>query len=320
MAKWEGGILTAAGRILQAKVEAGALLKLTKMQLGDGSETKDDIEDMVELKSPRYDISITGTTADDGVCTVSGSVSTKYVETGFYARELGLFAEDPDRGEILYMLSLDTVPDFVPPYSAGIPSTAEYRMRIGVASTDNFVINIDPDGLATIRQVREEARCLQRDTYYKVGDILYDTRLRPGFFLKCIQAGISATDEIVINRLTLNDTVQDGEVIWQVCKMSVLDGDAFRKVTNGVTTGILQRPADFAEFYQGSDGSITPAPIRFSTPRFMRNADGDIIAAKVPVQADDDSDDDSDDDEPVKEVDVPVATKEDINNIISKFS
>ena len=83
MAKWEGGILTAAGRILQAKVEAGALLKLTKMQLGDGSETKDDIEDMVELKSPRYDISITGTTADDGVCTVSGSVSTKYVETGF---------------------------------------------------------------------------------------------------------------------------------------------------------------------------------------------------------------------------------------------
>ena len=30
--------------------------------------------------------------------------------------------------------------------------------------------------------------------------------------------------------------------------------------------------------------------------------------------------DDSDDDEPVKEVDVPVATKEDINNIISKFS
>ena len=48
----------------------------------------------------------------------------------------------------------------------------------------------------------------------------------------------------------------------------------------------------------------------------MRNAEGDIIAAKVPVQADDDSDDD----EPVKEVDVPVATKEDINNIISKFS
>ena len=189
-------------------------------------------------------------------------------------------------------------------------------MRIGVASTDNFVINIDPDGLATIRQVREEARCLQRDTYYKVGDILYDTRLRPGFFLKCISGGMSATDEIVINRLTLNDTVQDGEVIWQVCKMSVLDGDAFRKVTNGVTTGILQRPADFAEFYQQSDGSITPAPIRFSTPRFMRNAEGDIIAAKVPVQADDDSDDD----EPVKEVDVPVATKEDINNIISKFS
>ena len=98
--------------------------------------------------------------------------------------------------------------------------------------------------------------------------------------------------------------------------MSVLDGDAFRKVTNGVVAGSLERAQDFAEFYQQSDGSITPAPIRFSTPRFMRNAEGDIIAAKVPVQADDDSDDD----EPVKEVDVPVATKEDINNIISKFS
>ena len=302
--------LTKAGRILQAKAETGTPLKLTRFKIGSGQMTWEEADVAIDLKEPRESMGITSNTATvDGICKVQCTLTTKGIQEGFYARELGLFAMDPDLGEILYLIALATEPDMIPPESIGAIITVDYSFNIVVSNIDNLSLNIDPSGLVTRGQLEPLARLLQRSTAYKVNDLL-------GFFLKCIKGGITSEENCYINLLTLNDTVVDGGVIWQVCKMSVLDGDAFRKVTNGVTTGILQRPADFAEFYQSSDGSITPAPIRFSTPRFMRNAEGDIIAAKVPVQADDDSDDD----EPVKEVDVPVATKEDINNIISKFS
>ena len=317
MANFKEVRLTKAGRILQAKAETGTPLKLTRFKIGSGQMTWEEADVAIDLKEPRESMGITSNTATvDGICKVQCTLTTKGIQEGFYARELGLFAMDPDVGEILYLIALATEPDMIPPESIGAIITVDYSFNIVVSNIDNLSLNIDPSGLVTRGQLEPLARLLQRSTAYKVNDLLYDSRLRPGFFLKCIQSGITSEENCYINLLTLNDTVVDGGVIWQVCKMSVLDGDAFRKVTNGVTTGILQRPADFAEFYQQSDGSITPAPIRFSTPQFMRNAEGDIIAAKVPVQADDDSDDD----EPVKEVDVPVATKEDINNIISKFS
>ncbi len=314
MAKWEGGVLTAAGRNLLAKVEAGAVLKLTKLQVGDGNETKSDIEEMTALKSPRMDISITNTSAEDGVCEVSGILRSADVAEGFYARELGLFAMDPDAGEILYMLCLDEAPDFVPPKSLCSYVTAEYSMYIGVSSTENFTINIDSDGLATVRQIQKEARCLQRETAYKVGDLLYDTRLRPGFFLKCIQAGTTSADGISINRLTLNDTISDGSVVWKVCRMAVSEGDAFKSVANGFTAGTLEAVDDFAEFIQQEDGSIIPAPRRFSTAKIMRMANGDLIATAVAVQADDDSDDDIDPGEGVT-----LATNEDMDKLAAKF-
>ena len=314
MAKWEGGVLTAAGRKLLAKVETGAVLKLTKLQVGDGDETKDDIEKLTALKSPRKDIPITNTSADDGVCEVSGILRSADIEEGFYARELGLFAMDPDEGEILYMLCLDLAPDFVPPKSLCSYVTAEYSMYIGVSSTDNFTINIDSDGLATVRQIQKEARCLQRETSYKLGDMLYDTRLRPGFFLKCIQAGTTSADGVTINRLTLNDTIQDGGVVWKVCRMAVSEGDAFKSVKDGFTAGTLDAVDEFAEFIQQNDGSIIPAPRRFSTAKIMRLANGDMIASTVSVQADDDSDDN---DDPIEGVE--LATNEDMDKLAAKF-
>lgn len=315
MAKWGSGTLTAAGRRLLAKVEAGTVLELTKLQIGDGDETKDDIETMTELKSPRKDITITNTSASDGVCEVSGILRSTDIEEGFYARELGLFAMDPDDGEILYMLCLDEAPDFVPPKSLCSWVTAEYSMYIGVSTTDNFTINIDSDGLATIRQVQKEARCLQRATAYKSGDVLYDTRLRPGFFLKCISAGTTSANGISINKVTINDTIQDGEVVWKVCQMAINEGDAFKPVTNGFVAGTLNRANEFGEFIQKADGSIIPAPKRFTTAKIIHTANGNLIATSLATQVDDDSDDNTD---PIEGV--TLATNEDMDKLAAKFN
>ncbi len=314
MACFNKGVLTKAGRTLQAKAETGTPLRLTKYKVGSGIVADDEIDNMVDLKEPRMDMGITTNTATDGMCTLTCTLTTKGLEEGFYARELGLFAMDPDAGEILYLMFTTDTPDMIPPESIGPIITVEYKTDIVISNVEKLSIDIDPHGLVTVDQMQSVARMLQRSTTYKVGDLLYDGRLRPGFFLKCIQAGKTGEQNCYLNRVTLNDTIQDGGVVWKICRMAVSEGDAFKSVKDGFTAGTLDAVDEFAEFIQQNDGSIIPAPRRFSTAKIMRLANGDMIASTVSVQADDDSDDNND---PIEGVE--LATNEDMDKLAAKF-
>ncbi len=314
MACFNQGVLTKAGRTLQAKAETGIPLRITKYKVGSGIVTEDEVDSMVDLKEPRMDMGITTNTAADGMCTLTCTLTTKGLEEGFYARELGLFAMDPDVGEILYLMFITDTPDMIPPESVGPIITVEYKTDIVISNVEKISVDIDPHGLVTVDQMQSMARILRRSTAYKVGDLLYDGRLRPGFFLKCIQAGTTGDKDCYPNKVTLNDTITDGSVVWKVCRMAINEGDAFKSVKDGFVADMLDSVDDFAEFIQQDDGSIIPAPRRFSTAKIMRMANGNLIASAVAVQADDDSDDNIDPDEGVT-----LATNEDMDKLAAKF-
>ena len=159
MANWTGGRLTKAGSDLQTKVEAGLCkLELTKIKLGDGTEGLDAIETMTDLVGPKAVFGISSVVAKDGMCTVTGVISSSNVTAAFYAREWGLFAKDPDRGEILYMISLDPNPESIPPKTAALKQAATYAMNIVVANAANIEARIDPAGLVTIAILKEYLR------------------------------------------------------------------------------------------------------------------------------------------------------------------
>lgn len=95
--------ITNKGRALQAKAQTGVALKFTKMQIGDGALSGQLPGDMTALISPKKDIALVRLEVlTDGKAEVSGFLSNTGVVTGFYFREWGLFATDPDDGEILY--------------------------------------------------------------------------------------------------------------------------------------------------------------------------------------------------------------------------
>ena len=156
MANWTGGRLTKAGRDLQLKVEAGRCkLELTKIKLGDGTEGVDATDNLTDLVGPKAVFGISSVVAKDGMCTVTGVISSSSVTAAFYAREWGLFAKDPDRGEILYMISLDPNPESIPPKTAALKQAATYAMNIVVSNAANIVANIDPAGLVTIKILQD---------------------------------------------------------------------------------------------------------------------------------------------------------------------
>lgn len=158
MPNWAGGVLTAKGRALQAKVEAGQTLELTKMKLGSGTPEPEEIDNLTDLKQPQNIMGISSKTVENNVCEVTSVILTSNINTPFYAREWGLFANDPDEGEILYMYTTDPNPDYIPDKNSALVISASYALNIAVLNVDNIIVNIDPEGIITAGILEEELK------------------------------------------------------------------------------------------------------------------------------------------------------------------
>lgn len=104
--------LTAKGLRLLAKVQAGALSQFTRAAIGDGFMPDDqDVAGLTamisEIPSHQTGEEATSATVDitritHGEGTVTLRIKIKNGDMSFYLRELGIMAQDPDEGEILY--------------------------------------------------------------------------------------------------------------------------------------------------------------------------------------------------------------------------
>lgn len=103
MSSFGGLVLTKKGSTLQAKAQTGVQLKFTRVAVGDGSLSGQQLSDLTTLISEKKSLGITKLKKQSGGKAVLGcTLSNKDIATGFYFRELGIFAQDPDVGEILY--------------------------------------------------------------------------------------------------------------------------------------------------------------------------------------------------------------------------
>lgn len=103
MASFGGLILTNKGRALQAKVQAGTPLHFTRIGIGDGNPGSTPISTLSALIGEKKSLAINKLkTQSGGKTIVGGMLSNQEVSVGFFFREIGYFAQDPDAGEILY--------------------------------------------------------------------------------------------------------------------------------------------------------------------------------------------------------------------------
>ena len=144
MAKFNGFILTEKGRELLAKGLVGETITFTKMAIGDGTSLTSERERTALVNQittlPILNINAKG----NGTCEISALLTNKSVTTGFYIKELGIFAHGNDNVEILYAYNISTNPDFVPPFSANNVVEIEYVDTIIVDQVANITAVIDP--------------------------------------------------------------------------------------------------------------------------------------------------------------------------------
>ena len=102
MASFQPFKITNVGLNVQYKAQTGKELKFTKFILGDGTYTGS-IRDLTSLVSPKESVDvkrlkITGTGSTKKVI-IGFDIDTSKITTGFYLREIGLYAKDPDTNQ-----------------------------------------------------------------------------------------------------------------------------------------------------------------------------------------------------------------------------
>lgn len=145
MGAFGGLIQTNKGRNLQAKAEAGAQLKFTRMGVGDGQLGGQSIPSLNKLIHETMSLPITRLKPQLPAQAIVGAVlSSQDVTTGFFFRELGIFAQDPDEGEILYAYgNSGSAAEYIPAVGSPdiIEKTIDMIVTFGQAQNVSAVIN-----------------------------------------------------------------------------------------------------------------------------------------------------------------------------------
>lgn len=137
--------ITHGGMRLYTKAQAGAPIIFTKMKVGSGKieGSADPIEftDLIDAKLDAMLLSISPNT-EQRTATIVGKVNNSSLEEGLYICELGLYAMDPDDGEILYAYAnADDLGDYYAPISQG-PYTWHYQIATSVGNAANLDIEL----------------------------------------------------------------------------------------------------------------------------------------------------------------------------------
>ncbi|QCT03803.1 tail fiber repeat 2 protein [Paenibacillus algicola] len=137
--------LTNKGRSLQAKAQAGAQLKYTKVVIGDGQLGGQSITALTNVISSKKTIDVTRLKmTPPNQATVGFVLSNQDVTTGFYFREIGVFAMDPDEGEILYYyLNAGDTADYIPPTGTGDLINKNFDVLVYVGQAQSVTLSVD---------------------------------------------------------------------------------------------------------------------------------------------------------------------------------
>lgn len=149
MAGFDSAVLTKKGIALLTKVGTGVCkLTITKAASGSGIYQGEDISDLTALINQQQTFNIKSMKrVNDKYIFAQFTVSNnpddgEALTTGYTLRELGIFAQDPDEGEILYSVTRteEDKGDYIPPYSGYIVSEIDVDYLTEVANADDVTI------------------------------------------------------------------------------------------------------------------------------------------------------------------------------------
>ena len=222
MAEWSNATMTDVGAALQAKVNAGKTkLTFTKIKVGSGVNATNPLA-LTDVISSKWETTNFVVKLEGKIVSVDTVITNTGIHEAFRMSEIGLFAQDPDKGEILYAYLTDPEPDRMPAESGSVVVSQELTIGMVFSNTGNVSLTVNMGALVTREQLTEAVK--QHNTDISSHPPITDQ-------IKAILGSANWKDSPASTLVTIKNLLGQGAIV-----ASKLDANAgFVKFANGFT-------------------------------------------------------------------------------------
>lgn len=248
MAEWSNAIMTDVGNALQAKVNAGQTkLTFTKIKVGSGVNVTNPLA-LTDVISSKWETTNIIVKREGKIVSVDTFITNSGITEAFRMSEIGVFAKDPDKGEILYAYLTDPEPDRMPAEGGSVVVSQELSIGMMFSNTGNVSLTVNMGALVNQEQLNEHNSSIS--SHSPITDQI-----------KAILGSTNWKDVPASTLVTIKNLLGQGAIV-----ASKLDANAgFVKFANGFTI----------QWGIGGQDNVTKTEVRFPikfTTLFMANA------------------------------------------------
>lgn len=156
MYKWDEAVLTTAGHALLAKLTSGNSLTLIRAVAGAGYVDPATLQYQSAVTDVRQELKFsTQSYPEEGKCAVPVRLYNTGLTTGYTAKQIGIYAMDPDQGEILYLIAQAATDGTDIPAESEMPGySAEWTFYLAYGQADSVNVTVDPANAVTEKAVQ----------------------------------------------------------------------------------------------------------------------------------------------------------------------
>lgn len=153
-AEFKPGVLTNKGLALLAKWQLGRCIPtITKAVIGSGSySASESLATRTALKAQKLSVGIsTKYIQNNSTALLKCMFDNTTLTAGFKVTEIGIYAQDPDDGEILYSMAVsadEANADYLPAYNGTYPSMVVFNYQVEVSNAATVTIQAGPGAYA----------------------------------------------------------------------------------------------------------------------------------------------------------------------------
>lgn len=147
--EFKKAVVTKQGRELMAKLLAGKQTAFTKVKVSSTVYQDGQLENLTALTNIKQEATAQAYGNNTATISVTAAIENTGLQTGYYINTVGLYATDPDKGEILYSVSSAAVNGYMPPDTGVSKSGFSFKIYSEVGNASQVDLTVDPAAIAT---------------------------------------------------------------------------------------------------------------------------------------------------------------------------
>lgn len=149
MATWDNVVYTTLGLNLMAKLQTGATLEITRAVGGDGHTSADALTALTEVTA-RQTLTLSNVVyKGSGQALLPVTLYNRGLTAGYPLRQIGVYATDPDDGEVLMLVAQSEQPDTIPSEADSPDFVSNFSFHIALGNAGRINVSYSLTDMAT---------------------------------------------------------------------------------------------------------------------------------------------------------------------------